>query len=131
MWTCSKCGEKIEDQFDSCWKCAAETNQIPASIQQPKLRWFHYVIAVIVAYSLPWLAIMLSPFLSERGVNDVVSNYRGDESNHPIIWIGMLVPAAITFLILLPFLRFPMRRRLAFVGVCLGWILLIGGARTK
>ncbi len=22
MWTCSKCGEKIEDQFDSCWKCA-------------------------------------------------------------------------------------------------------------
>lgn len=24
MWTCPKCGEKIEDQFDSCWKCAAE-----------------------------------------------------------------------------------------------------------
>lgn len=21
MWTC-KCGEKIEDQFDACWKCA-------------------------------------------------------------------------------------------------------------
>ena len=21
MWTCSKCGEEIEDQFDSCWKC--------------------------------------------------------------------------------------------------------------
>jgi hypothetical protein len=23
MWTCEKCGEKIEDQFDSCWRCAA------------------------------------------------------------------------------------------------------------
>ena len=23
MWTCPKCGEQIEDQFDSCWKCAA------------------------------------------------------------------------------------------------------------
>src|SRR5208283_4240817 len=23
MWTCPKCGEEIEDQFDSCWKCAA------------------------------------------------------------------------------------------------------------
>lgn len=22
MWTCERCGEKIEDQFDSCWKCA-------------------------------------------------------------------------------------------------------------
>ena len=22
MWTCAKCGEKIEDQFSSCWKCS-------------------------------------------------------------------------------------------------------------
>jgi hypothetical protein len=22
MWTCSKCGEKIEDQFGSCWRCS-------------------------------------------------------------------------------------------------------------
>jgi hypothetical protein len=27
MWTCPKCGESIEDQIDSCWKCvgAAQT----------------------------------------------------------------------------------------------------------
>ena len=24
MWTCPKCKEPIEDQFDSCWRCAAE-----------------------------------------------------------------------------------------------------------
>jgi serine protease inhibitor len=23
MWTCPKCGESVDDQFDSCWKCAA------------------------------------------------------------------------------------------------------------
>jgi hypothetical protein len=23
MWTCAKCGEKIEDQFDSCWRCSS------------------------------------------------------------------------------------------------------------
>ncbi len=23
MWTCPKCGEILEDQFDSCWKCTA------------------------------------------------------------------------------------------------------------
>ena len=22
MWTCPKCHESIEDQFDTCWKCA-------------------------------------------------------------------------------------------------------------
>jgi primosomal protein N' len=25
MWTCKQCGEQIEDQFDSCWKCAGQT----------------------------------------------------------------------------------------------------------
>ena len=22
MWTCPKCGERLDDQFESCWKCA-------------------------------------------------------------------------------------------------------------
>jgi hypothetical protein len=22
MWTCEKCGERHQDEFDSCWKCA-------------------------------------------------------------------------------------------------------------
>ena|ERR1041385_200380 len=26
MWDCPKCGEKIEDQFDSCWNCAGKQN---------------------------------------------------------------------------------------------------------
>ena len=28
MWTCEKCGEKHEDEFDSCWKCAGEPEKI-------------------------------------------------------------------------------------------------------
>jgi len=27
MWTCPKCGEKLEDQFDSCWKCVGRPDQ--------------------------------------------------------------------------------------------------------
>jgi hypothetical protein len=23
MWTCRTCGEKLEDQFDACWKCGS------------------------------------------------------------------------------------------------------------
>ena len=26
MWYCPKCGESLEDQFDTCWKCAGEGN---------------------------------------------------------------------------------------------------------
>jgi predicted nucleic-acid-binding Zn-ribbon protein len=25
MWRCKQCGEEIEDQFNSCWKCAEST----------------------------------------------------------------------------------------------------------
>jgi hypothetical protein len=31
MWICKQCGEKIEDQFDSCWKCASPKAGIPAN----------------------------------------------------------------------------------------------------
>jgi hypothetical protein len=27
MWTCPKCNEQLEDQFDSCWRCAQEKYQ--------------------------------------------------------------------------------------------------------
>ena len=30
MWICPECGESIEAQFDSCWKCAGNA---------PELRW--------------------------------------------------------------------------------------------
>jgi hypothetical protein len=35
MWTCKKCGEIVEDQFDSCWKCSAPTGQEPSGGTTP------------------------------------------------------------------------------------------------
>jgi hypothetical protein len=39
MWTCPKCGEKIEDQFDSCWHCETPRpvagSETPASPNPP------------------------------------------------------------------------------------------------
>ena len=29
MWRCKQCGEEIEDQFSSCWKCAESTHPDP------------------------------------------------------------------------------------------------------
>ena len=33
MWTCQQCGEKIEDQFGACWKCAGQV--APAEKEKP------------------------------------------------------------------------------------------------
>ena len=40
MWTCAKCGERIEEQFDSCWNCSTQktagaTASPPAETQAP------------------------------------------------------------------------------------------------
>jgi DNA-directed RNA polymerase subunit RPC12/RpoP len=35
MWKCERCGEEIEDQFKSCWKCAEQEAQRTA-LQCPR-----------------------------------------------------------------------------------------------
>jgi hypothetical protein len=30
MWTCEKCGEKIDEQFASCWKCSTPRSETAA-----------------------------------------------------------------------------------------------------
>lgn len=30
-WPCPNCGERVEPQFTSCWKCGNERNPLPAS----------------------------------------------------------------------------------------------------
>jgi hypothetical protein len=49
MWTCPKCGEAIEDQFDSCWKCASQRAAIPENIPK-RLKKSVYFTAAIMAY---------------------------------------------------------------------------------
>ena len=36
MWTCAKCGEVIEDQFDTCWKCSTARSAAAASTGTPE-----------------------------------------------------------------------------------------------
>jgi hypothetical protein len=54
MWTCPKCGEKIEDQFDSCWKCAAKPEQ--TDVSPHRLTWSFYILAAPAAILAPLLA---------------------------------------------------------------------------
>ena len=41
MWTCKKCGEVLEDSFDSCWKCGTECDGTPATpeFEEKKEEW--------------------------------------------------------------------------------------------
>src|SRR5262249_7970274 len=53
MWTCPECKETIEDQFDSCWKCAG-VQQPPTPMRD--LAWMYPVISFAVL-------IALNPFI--------------------------------------------------------------------
>ena len=33
MWICPKCREKIEDQFDTCWRCAAKPGELVPDVE--------------------------------------------------------------------------------------------------
>ena len=34
MWTCEKCGEKLEDRSESCWRCSSR-RPVPAATGTP------------------------------------------------------------------------------------------------
>jgi hypothetical protein len=34
MWTCQKCGEKVEDQFGACWKCSTPRTGPPGDVPE-------------------------------------------------------------------------------------------------
>ena len=58
MRTCPKCGEQIEDQFDSCWKCA-----IVPVVQGA----FADSFGIQVAFFLPVLCYLYIAFYGVKG----------------------------------------------------------------
>ena len=58
MWTCPKCKESIEDQFDTCWKCAGE-NQQQQPTKKPWSLWLLVAIAVGLFAGIPLTKFLL------------------------------------------------------------------------
>ncbi len=52
MWKCPKCGEQIEDAFDSCWKCAGIAQQA-ATEDKPKKPLEQFELICILIAVLP------------------------------------------------------------------------------
>ena len=123
MWTCSKCGEQIEDQFDSCWKCAGPTEVVAQSsdYSEQKLKWFHYIVAALASYLAAGSVVFAVFVFSAQTL--ALRNLKIDFS--PLeFWLWVVGPGTVTFLILLPFLRFRLMRRIVFVCAWLGWLIL-------
>jgi hypothetical protein len=92
--------------------------------QIQRLSWYHYALAALASclttlmlglfWEIFWHFILSHPynrFQPER-----------DSWHFPIL--AWLFFSALNFLILFPFLRFPVRRRIAYVCLCVGWILV-------
>jgi hypothetical protein len=125
MWTCPKCGEALEDQFDSCWKCAR--NQSSPAVPRPRLKLKNYLVAALIAYLIPWVAICVQSSHGQYGwwYTAILANINFS------IFLWTLVPGAINFLILLPFLKHPVQSRIAAIFLLLGWTWLLLSSTPK
>ena len=124
MWICPKCGEALENQFRSCWKCAGLAEE-PPKVQVPvPVRWPEYFGALLLAYLIPWLAVLLLDTLSVVcGSAPLVLEALIYRSIFTVMaW--MAVPALITFLMLLPFVRYRDVRRFIAGLLFLAWVLV-------
>jgi serpin B len=140
MWTCPKCGEKIEDQFDSCWKCAAQPEQTaPAPLVSRRGRLFFLLgivfelVLILLCFVLPdgWLSVEVRNFtiITHFPLFLVMEGLRFGESA-PTAVLGLLVALALMgsfwgFLIFLvtrlarrALARFTFSRRQKFVIWC-------------
>lgn len=55
MWTCEKCGEKIEDQFDSCWKCAGPPEKIGLPLADSTRQSVRGFLLAVGLFFITWL----------------------------------------------------------------------------
>jgi hypothetical protein len=53
MWNCPECGESLEDQFDSCWRCAGKAVIISQdNTNKHRLRVISYIVIGVVVLGL-------------------------------------------------------------------------------
>ncbi len=124
MWTCPKCGEKIEGQFDSCWKCAASPQQVELS--KHRLTASFFLLALVMAVLAPALADCIhSASVVSRGIR--LYNAPLEHISSLAFWNLLAIRAMVTFLVIWFFAR--LRFGHIFVWVCLVILWLWVGAQ--
>jgi hypothetical protein len=81
MWICTKCGERIEAQFDSCWKCStpktdgASTSAVATFVEEAKAAKWRLAYRVFRSTFSTWdvLFDQAATFATEIGPERFVS----------------------------------------------------------
>ncbi len=100
MWTCNKCGEKLGDQFDSCWRCsspkpAAGTAVAPAAApnadKAPRWRMAYRVFRGTLA-TWDQLFTQAADFATEVGSERVVSISHSADQHDGVVTVWYWAP---------------------------------------
>ena len=121
MWDCPKCGERIEDQFDSCWKCAAVPEQADPGREPLTISFF--VLALIMSVLAPGLADCIhSAFVVSRGIR--FYNAPLDHLASLGFWMFLGIRAVITLVVVCIFARVRFAHMLVWGGLVMFWLSL-------
>jgi hypothetical protein len=98
--------------------------QPPGGNRTQRPRIHDYLLNALIAYLLPWLAVLVEMVLTWGQQIQLATHGIGPFFS-PYAYLWMMIPAVITFLILVPFIRRPTRRWAACGCIFLGWMLLM------
>lgn len=82
MWSCPKCKEEIEDQFDTCWRCAGHSQDLVQSDGSHAVRpaRFFYGVRLVIAF----LLLFATSFGPSYGFDHL-----GAQSIRSRFWLGI------------------------------------------
>ena len=102
MWTCAKCGERIEAQFDSCWKCStpktdgASDSPVATSVEEAKGAEWRLAYRVFRRAFSTWdlLFDQTARFATEIGPERFVSISHSSDNGVVTVWYWTTEEAA-------------------------------------
>jgi hypothetical protein len=92
MWTCEKCGERIEDQFEACWRCdtpkGAAASAAGAEAAEANKPW-RLAFQVFRGTWISWqnLFAQAAQWATEIGPERVVGISHSSDSNDGIVTV--------------------------------------------
>lgn len=89
MWTCRKCGERIEESFDSCWKCSTPRGDAPSEPDGPPAEPSQWRLAyrIFRGTLATWdeLFSQAAEFANKLGPERVVSISHSEDNNDGVV----------------------------------------------
>ncbi len=129
MWTCSKCGEKIEDQFDSCWKCAGHPEVVTPSPQTQRLTVSLMISVVLASLLAPLFADCVHSLLVvDRGIRFYQAELGYVATTG--FWVYLAGRTFLTFLVLFLAVRFGSPGRIPWLVCAFCWLWLDAGSEA-